>query len=52
MTEWQFIIALTAAVPIVMVPVVFIWYLNVGAMRAAVRDHRARRDRGDNNHRG
>lgn len=41
--EWQIIIALIIAIPIVLFPVAFIWYLNVGGIVAAVREARARR---------
>lgn len=35
--EWQLIVALIIMVPIVLLPVVFIWYLNFGGIRAMVR---------------
>jgi hypothetical protein len=35
--QWQFIVALVLVVAIVLVPVAFIWYLNVGGMMAWVR---------------
>jgi len=41
--EWQFIIALVVMIPIVLVPVAFVWYLNLGGLYAAVRDVRRRR---------
>ncbi len=41
--EWQIIVALIVAVPIIMFPVAFVWYLNVGGIFAAVKEARARR---------
>ncbi len=39
----QLIIALVLAVPIVLFPAAFIWYLNVGGIVTAVKEARARR---------
>ena len=41
--EWQFIVALVVMIPIVLVPVALVWYLNLGGIYAAVR--KARRSR-------
>jgi len=41
--EWQIIVALIVAIPIILIPVVFVWYLNVGGIYAAIKDARARR---------
>ncbi|MFC1961854.1 hypothetical protein ACFLWN_02270 [Chloroflexota bacterium] len=41
--EWQIIVALVVAVPIILLPVLFVWYLNMGGIFAAVREARARR---------
>jgi hypothetical protein len=38
--EWQLIVALVIMVPIVLLPVAFVWYLNFGGIRAAVRSAR------------
>jgi len=35
--EWQFIVALVVMIPIVLLPVAFVWYLNLGGIHAAVR---------------
>lgn len=32
--QWQFIIALVLIVSVILAPVVFIWYLNLGGMYA------------------
>jgi signal transduction histidine kinase len=36
--EWQVILALIFAVTIIMFPAVFIWYLNIGGIYAALRE--------------
>ena len=41
--EWQIIVALVIAIPIILIPVVFVWYLNMGGIFSAVREARARR---------
>jgi hypothetical protein len=41
--EWQFIVALVVMIPMVLVPVAFVWYLNLGGIYAAVREARRRR---------
>ncbi len=33
--EWQVIIALIVAVPLILLPVVIVWYLNIGGFFAA-----------------
>ena len=40
MMEWQVIVALVVAIPVLLIPVVLIWYLNIGGMVAAVREAR------------
>jgi len=41
--QWQIIVALAVVVPIILVPVLFIWYLNVGGILSAFREARAQR---------
>ena len=41
--HWEFIVALIIAIPIILFPVAFIWYLNVGGIYAAVREARKKR---------
>ena len=41
--EWAFIVALVLAVPIILFPVAFVWYLNIGGVYAAVKEARKRR---------
>jgi hypothetical protein len=39
--EWQFIVALVVMVPLILLPVAFVWYLNLGGIVAAARRARA-----------
>jgi hypothetical protein len=41
--EWQIIVALVIAVPIILIPVVFVWYLNAGGVFRALQVFRQRR---------
>lgn len=43
--EWQIIVALVLAIPILLIPVVFVWYLNVGGIYAAIKERRAVREK-------
>ena len=36
--QWEFIVALIIAIPIILFPAAFIWYLNIGGIYAAVRE--------------
>ncbi|MBC8276547.1 MAG: hypothetical protein H8E40_16470 [Chloroflexi bacterium] len=41
--EWQFIVALVLAIPVILIPVAFIWYLNVRGIHAALKEAREKR---------
>ena len=41
--EWQIIVALAIAIPIILLPVALAWYLNIGGIYAAIKDARERR---------
>jgi hypothetical protein len=41
--EWQFIVALAIAIPIILFPAAFVWYLNIGGIYTAIKEARARR---------
>lgn len=30
--QWEFIVALVIAIPIILLPAVFVWYLNIGGI--------------------
>ncbi len=35
--NWEFIVALIIAIPVVLVPLAFTWYLDAGGLMAAVK---------------
>ena len=41
--EWQFIVAIVVMIPVILLPVALVWYLNLGGMYAAVREARRKR---------
>ncbi len=41
--EWQVIVALAIAIPIILLPAAFVWYLNIGGVVQTVREARARK---------
>ncbi len=41
--EWQIIVALVIAIPIILFPVAFIWYINFGGIYLAIKEARAKR---------
>ena len=41
--QWEFIVALVIAIPIILFPVAFVWYLNIGGIYATIKEARARR---------
>ena len=41
--EWQVIVALVIAVPVILLPVALVWYINIGGIYAAIKEARERR---------
>lgn len=41
--EWGVIVALVVAAPLILLPVAFIWYLNLGGIYAARKEARKRK---------
>ena len=41
--EWQFIVAMVVIIPVILLPVAFVWYLNLSGIYAAVREARMKR---------
>ncbi len=41
--DWQIIVALVIAIPIILFPVALVWYLNIGSVVAALREWRRAR---------
>ncbi len=40
--EWQIIVALVVMVPIILLPVVFVWFINIGGLYTVMRRIRER----------
>ena len=38
--QWELIVALVIAVPVILFPVAFVWYLNIGGLAQAAREAR------------
>ena len=38
--EWQIVVALVVAIPVIVFPAAFVWYLNTGGIVHAVREAR------------
>ena len=45
--EWEFLVALIVAIPIILFPAAFVWYLNAGGLFRALRERLARRAASD-----
>ena len=41
--EWQIIVALVIVIPVILLPVAFIWFMNIGGVYAAVKESLAAR---------
>ena len=41
--QWQVIVALIVVIPIILIPLMFVWYLNIGGMYVAIKEARERR---------
>ena len=41
--EWQVVVALVIAVPIILIPVALVWYLNMGGIYRVFQEARQRR---------
>jgi len=41
--EWGFIVALIIAIPIILFPAAFVWYLNIGGIYAVIKGIQERR---------
>ena len=41
--EWQIIVALVIAIPVILFPVALIWYINMGGIMTAIKAAWARR---------
>ena len=43
--QWEFVVALVLAVPVILFPVAFVWYINIGGAIHAVREAKAAREK-------
>ena len=41
--QWEFAVALAIAIPIILFPAAFVWYLNIGGLYAAIHETMRRR---------
>jgi hypothetical protein len=41
--EWQIIVALVVMIPVILLPVAFVWFLNLGGFAAITKRARERR---------
>ena len=41
--QWEFIVVLVLAIPVILLPVALVWYLNIGGIWAVIQDARERR---------
>ncbi len=41
--EWQIVVALIVAVPLILIPPVFVWYLNIGGIYAIIKEAREKK---------
>jgi len=39
--EWQIVVAIALAVPVILFPAAFVWYLNLGGIVTALKEIRA-----------
>ncbi|UCH42595.1 MAG: hypothetical protein JSW16_07245 [Dehalococcoidales bacterium] len=41
--QWELIVALVVAIPVILFPAAFVWYLNIGGAYAAFKEAREKR---------
>jgi len=41
--QWEFIVALVVAIPIILFPAAFVWYLNIGSVFQSAKEARRAR---------
>jgi hypothetical protein len=44
--QWELIVALVIAVPIILFPAAYVWYMNINGVTTALKKARARRAAG------
>jgi len=43
--QWEMIVALVVAIPVILFPAAFVWYLNIGGIVQAVREGKAAKEK-------
>ncbi len=41
--QWELIVALVIAIPVILFPAAYVWYLNVGGIYSAIKEARQKR---------
>ncbi len=41
--QWELIVTLVIAIPVILFPAAYVWYMNIGGIYAAIKEARARR---------
>ncbi len=41
--QWEMVVALVVAIPLILFPAAFVWYLNIGGVYAAVKEARQKK---------
>ena len=41
--DWQIIVAIVIAIPVILFPAAYVWYINLGGIYAAVKAARAKK---------
>lgn len=41
--EWQVVLALVLVIPVLLIPVAFVWYINIGGVYLMLKEARERR---------
>lgn len=41
--EWQIIIAICIAIPVILLPIALVWYLNLGGFITAIKESKIKR---------
>ena len=41
--QWELIVALVIAIPVILFPAAYVWYINIGGFYAAIKEFRENR---------
>ena len=41
--QWELVVALVIAIPIILFPAAYVWYLNIGGIYSAMKESQAKR---------